>query len=96
MGLGSQIKHAWSTFTDKPNPNRLSNRSILEDSFGGGTVTTARPDRPKFRINSERTIISSIYTRMSIDVAAIRIEHCRTDDKDQYLRRPSSRDSMNV
>lgn len=78
MGLGSQLKHAWSAFTQ-----RSDRTEILNGSFG--TVASYRPDRPKFRINSERTIISSIYTRMSIDVASIRIEHVRTDDKGTYV-----------
>jgi Phage portal protein len=41
-------------------------------------------DRPRFRIFSERTIISSIYTRLAIDVSSIKIEHVRTDPNGQY------------
>jgi hypothetical protein len=37
------------------------------------------------RIFSERTIISSIYTRLAIDVAGVRIEHCRVDENGQYI-----------
>lgn len=44
-----------------------------------GQVSYNRPDRPKFRLNSERTIIASIYTRLAIDVAGVKIEHVRTD-----------------
>lgn len=74
MGLRDRLQHAWSAFTinDKPPVNPLAT------SFGG-VVSTVPPNRPKTRINSERTIISSIYTRMAVDVAGIRIEHCRTD-----------------
>jgi hypothetical protein len=36
------------------------------------------------RIYSERTIISSIYTRLAIDVAGVRIEHCRLNENGQY------------
>lgn len=80
MSLGTQIKHAWSAFTEKENPNPLGSPSF-------GTVSSSsRPDRPVFRISSERTIISSIYTRMSIDVASVKMEHCRVDtDTDMYL-----------
>lgn len=51
-----------------------------------GPSSSYRPDRPKFRLNSERTIISSIYTRLAIDVAAVKIEHVRVDvDTEQYV-----------
>lgn len=79
MGIATQLKHAWSAFNEKTS----TNRNLLGSSFG--TVSSARPDRPKARVNSERTIISSIYTRMSIDVAAIRIEHCRVDENKMYV-----------
>lgn len=82
MALGSRLKHAWSAFSNKIEINPLNSPNSW--SFGG-TVSSSRPDRPKFRINSERTIISSIYTRMSIDVSGIRIEHCRTDDDGMYV-----------
>ena len=78
MGLGTQLKHAWTVFTAKETYDPLA-------TFGGSIVSVDRPDRVKFRVNSERTIISSIYTRMSIDVSGIRLEHCRTDEKGTYL-----------
>ena len=82
--LGSQLKHAWSAFTEKDEDAR---NPLASPSFG--TVSSSsRPDRPVFRISSERTIISSIYTRMSIDVASVKMEHCRVDpDTDQYLEK---------
>lgn len=81
MGLGSQLKHAWSALTTTQEYNPLSAGAQY-----GITTSSQPPSRPQFRVNTERTIISSIYTRMSIDVAAIKIEHCRLDtDTDQYL-----------
>jgi Phage portal protein len=77
VSIGSRLKHAWdSLFSDQRNwiPN--------DDS---GPASSSRPDRPRFRIYSERTIIASIYTRLSIDVAGIRIEHVRINDEGQYI-----------
>lgn len=79
MGIGSQIRHAWSAFTERPEQNPLAGGAF------GVASSSVPPSRPIFRINAERTIISSIYTRMSIDVAAQKIEHCRVDKDDQYL-----------
>jgi len=43
-----------------------------------------RPDQTRRSWSSERSIISSIYTRLCIDVAAIDIRHIRLDDDGRY------------
>jgi hypothetical protein len=77
MGKFTQrLKHAWNSFsTDEP--QRLY-------STNEGPASSAPPDRPRFRVFSERTIISSIYTRLAIDVSSIKMEHVRTDKNGQY------------
>lgn len=77
MSVGSRLKHAWNTFLTPAD-------AVTQPVFTPGPATTTRPDRPRLRIFSERTIISSIYTRMAIDVAGVRIEHCRINDNGQY------------
>lgn len=80
MGIGDRLKHAWNSFMSEDEtvyrPDVYSNL---------GSSSSSRPDRPRFRLNSERTIISSIYTRLAIDVAANRIEHVRVDEDGQYI-----------
>ena len=44
-----------------------------------------RPDKLITRFGTEKTIISSIYTRMSIDVSAIEFRHVKLDDKGRYF-----------
>jgi hypothetical protein len=44
-----------------------------------------RPDRLRPMITNERSIISSIYTRLGIDVAAVDVRHVRVDDEERYL-----------
>lgn len=79
MGIGSRLAHAWNSFfTEDDVPRPFSYQM-------GGMASATRPDRPRLRINSERTIISSIYTRMAIDVAGVRIEHVRVNENGQYL-----------
>jgi hypothetical protein len=71
-----RLKHVWNSFsTDEPQ---------LYYPAGGGPTSSSPPDRPRFRIFSERTIISSIYTRLAIDVSSVKIEHVRTDSNGQY------------
>ena len=50
-----------------------------------------RPDRSIRRMIQDRTLISSIYTRLSIDVASIPIEHIRVDKQKRYLETMDSR-----
>jgi hypothetical protein len=50
-----------------------------------GSFYSGRPDRMPLRFSNERSIISSIYTRIGIDVAAVPMFHVRTDDQDRYL-----------
>src|SRR5580765_5419531 len=44
-----------------------------------------RPDRVRLRISNERSMISSIYTRLSIDVASVDMRHVRLDEQKRYI-----------
>jgi hypothetical protein len=50
-----------------------------------GAAYATRPDRVRFLVSNERSIVSSIYTRLAIDIAAIPIRHIRLDESDRYL-----------
>lgn len=94
MGVTDQLKHAWSALTSANEINPLTSGTTY-----GVTTSTRPPQRPQFRVNNERTIINSVYTRMSIDVAAVRLEHCRIDpESEQYLGKIRSmlNDCLNV
>lgn len=82
MGLTDRIKHGWNAFINSDSAN---NRPFTGDSVSYGGIFTGRPDRHPLRLANERSIISSIITRISIDVAAVPMVHCRTDDQDRYL-----------
>lgn len=48
-------------------------------------MIATRPDRARLRYTNERSILSSIMTRVSIDVSSVDIRHVRTDDQRRYL-----------
>lgn len=75
MTIGSRLRHAWNAFLNLE--NRLNPRDI-------GASYGVRPDRVRLNVSNERSIISSIYTRLSIDVAAIDVRHIRLDDNKRY------------
>lgn len=74
--LGNSLKHAWNAFRDQTVQDR--NYSSEGASFGH------RPDVPRMRYSTERSIASSIYTRLSIDVAKLNYRHVRTDEDGRY------------
>ncbi len=74
--FGSVLKHAWNVF---------ANQNDKVNFRGYGASDGRRPDRVRFRFSNERTIITSIYTRLSIDVASIDMRHVRLDDEKRYV-----------
>lgn len=79
MAFGERLKHAWDVFVrNEPYSSPVGARGEYW-SMGG------RPDRLRPMITNERSIISSIYTRLGIDVAAVDIRHVRVDDEERYL-----------
>jgi hypothetical protein len=50
-----------------------------------GAVASIKPDRSRISFSNERSIISSIYTRISIDAAGVDITHSRLDAFGRYL-----------
>jgi hypothetical protein len=81
MALGDRLKHAWNAFTDS---DAALGRPITGGGSGGYSYGRP-PDRMPLRFTNERSIISSIYTRIGIDVAAVPMFHVRKDEDDRYL-----------
>lgn len=75
-GYIARLKHAWNAFTNQGDP--------LSD-LGYSSSYGARPDRTRLRLSNERSIISSIYQRLAIDVAQNDVRHVRLDDQDRYI-----------
>ena len=50
-----------------------------------GAAYSVRPDRVRFTGGNERSIITSIYTRLAIDVSSVPIRHVRLDGNGRYL-----------
>lgn len=74
--IGSRLKHAWNAFS---NINAETRQQYTE------SVAYSRPDRRRLTFTNERSIISSVYTRLAIDVASVNVRHVRLDDEDRYL-----------
>jgi hypothetical protein len=75
-GFIARLKHSWNAFVNQDEP--LAEMGYVA-SYG------SRPDRIRSRFGSERSIISSIYNRIAIDVAQNEIRHVRLDDQNRYI-----------
>lgn len=74
--FGSRLKNAWNAFLNK-DPTNL---------FVPGEVTyNYRPDRSRLTRGNERSIITSVFNRLALDVSAVDFKHCRLDEEDRYL-----------
>lgn len=75
--VGDWLKHSWNVFANTDDRRDLGQYG--SSNYGG------RPDRVRMFIPNERSLISSIYTRLSIDVASVDMRHVRTDDQHRYM-----------
>lgn len=75
-----RIAHAWNAFVG-------NQEAKVEYPHYGSAISygSPRPDRVRPRFVNERTIISSIYTRLSVDIASINFRHVRVDQDDRFI-----------
>lgn len=73
----SRLRTAWNAFR---------NRDPTTFYREPGMSYTYRPDRVRFSRGNERTIVTSAYNKISIDVSAIDIKHCRLDENGRYSK----------
>ena len=71
-----RLAHAWSALTRAPTEM---------PRYDMGMAYSYRPDRRRLTRGNERTIVTSIYNRIAMDVAAIDIKHVRLDENGRFL-----------
>lgn len=76
LTIGSRLKHAFNAFMNR-DPTRYY-RNL-------GSSYSSRPDRPVFTRGNEKSIVTSVYNRIALDVADITIKHCRVDEEGRYM-----------
>lgn len=81
MRVTEQLRHAWNAFTNRPE-NR--HQATYAEGYSSG-ISSGRPDKVRRNFSNERSIISSILTRLSIDVSTVDMRHVRMDDQRRYL-----------
>lgn len=75
MSFGSRLKHVWNAFTG-------TDYTTYQDV---GPGYSSRPDRIRLTRGNERSIITSVYNRIALDVAALNVQHIRLDENGRFL-----------
>lgn len=73
-----RLAHAWNAFS------RPELEVTNQFSYGSASFDS-RPYQTRTNWTNERSIISSILTRISIDVSSVIFRHVRVDDEDRFL-----------
>lgn len=73
-----RLVHAWNAFMNRDPTYKTEN-------YFGSVGYSRRPDRTIFSRGNERSIITAVYNRIAMDIAAINIRHVRLDDEDRYI-----------
>ena len=76
MGFLDRLQRSWNAFMNK---DPTQNYRELGMSY------SHRPDRTRLSRGNEKTIVTSVYNRIAIDIASIGIRHCRLDDNERYI-----------
>lgn len=75
LSVGSRFKNAWNAFR-----NREPTKVFQDIGYG----YSYRPDRFHLTRGNERSIVTSVYNRIALDVAAIDIRHVRLDAEGRF------------
>lgn len=77
MGLFDKLKHSWNAFVNNRSPTNYYNDIGYSYSY--------RPDRVRFTGGNERSIVTSVYNRIALDVSSIDIKHVRLDENGSFI-----------
>ena len=77
MSIWDRFQRGWNAFF---------NRDPTDYYRDIGMSYSYRPDRPRLTKGNERSIVTSIFNRIAMDSAAIKIVHARLDDNDRFSK----------
>ena len=77
--LSQRFRSGWNAF--------LGRDPTKEREYTGGEVYgyTSRPDRVRFTLSNQRSVVASVYNRIAVDVSQIEVIHAKLDDQNHYM-----------
>ena len=83
MSFVDRLQHAWNVFT---------NKDELTSGYKNVSMTYSyRPDRPRLTRGNERSIVTSVFNRISTDASSINIRHIKLDENERYIETVNSK-----
>ena len=82
MRMRDRLQHAWNAF--------VYNDNSYTDPQDLGGFSTFKPDRIHFSRGVEKSIVTSVYNRLALDVASLAIKHVRLDENGRYVEEINS------
>lgn len=79
MPIITRVRRAFNAFT-------TYEQNKVEATQRLGPSSSVRPDKPRLMMYNDRSLISSIYTRLSIDVAGVTVRHVTLDEEGRYFK----------
>lgn len=79
--LSERLAHAWNAFRNNRDPTEFNGYNPT----GLGYSSSNRPDRVRLTRGHDRSIVTTAYNRIAVDVAAVNIKHVRLDENDRYV-----------
>ncbi|MFL6416844.1 MAG: phage portal protein [Bryobacteraceae bacterium] len=83
MSFKDRLVHAWNAFTNMDDVGRIPSTDM-------GPGYTLRPDRTRLLTTNERSIVTSVYTRLATDAASVAMKHVRLDDNGWFVEELTS------
>lgn len=78
MAFIERVQRGWNAF--------INNKDPTGNNFSDtGPGYSTRPDRIRLTRGNERSIVTSVFNRIALDVAAVSIQHVRLDQNGRYL-----------
>ena len=73
-----RLQHSWNAFRGRDRPAVSYNQDL-------GLSSYRRPDRSYVKVSNDRSMVTAIYNRISMDVASNKIEHVKIDENGRYV-----------
>lgn len=83
MSFVDRLQHAWNVFTNKD--------ELMSDYKNVSMTYSYRPDRTRLTRGNERSIVTSVFNRISTDASSINIRHVKLDENERYIETVNSK-----
>lgn len=85
--FGDYLRHQWNVFRNKDpiyqDIGQVNNRDRIQ-RYSPGMISYMHPDHRRLSPSIDRTIVSSIYTRIAVDACMAHIHHIKTDENGMF------------